>query len=76
MAVEEIADLFSGEAVVRCLKSLEDAIGDGVSDTGTEEGVGGIGTVVPQGEGCLKVGQLDDGAAIESGVETRRARAG
>src|SRR5258708_915969 len=28
VAVEEIADLFAGEAVVRCLKSFEDAIGD------------------------------------------------
>ena len=73
VAVEEIADLFSGEAVVCRLKSLEDAIGDGVCDRGTEEGAGRIGTVVPEGEGCLKVGQLDDGAAVESGVEGAQA---
>ena len=74
VAVEEIADLFSGEAVVRCLKSLEDAIGDGVSSTRTEEGASRIGTVVPQSEGRLKVGQLDDGAAVESGVESAQAQ--
>src|ERR1700723_1255844 len=49
VAVEEIADLFSGEAVICRLKSLEDAIGDGVCDTGTEEGAGRAGTVVPEG---------------------------
>src|SRR3984885_13812048 len=73
VAVEEIADLFSGEAVFCRLKSLEDAIGDGVCDTGTEKGAGRAGTVVPEGEGCLKVGQLDDGAAVESGVEGAQA---
>ena len=74
MAVEEIADLFSGEAVVCSLKSLADAIGNGVSDAVTEEGGGGIGTVVPQGEGRLKVGQADDGAAVKSGVEGAEAQ--
>ena len=74
VAVEEVADLFSGEAVVCRLKSLEDAIGDGVCDRGTEEGAGRMGTVVPEGEGGLKVGQLDDGAAVESGVEGAQAQ--
>src|ERR1700761_6813094 len=32
-----------------------------------------MGTVVPEGEGCLKVGQLDDWAAVESGVEGAQA---
>ena len=38
VAMEETPDLCSGEAVFRSLKSLEDAIGDGVSDAGAEEG--------------------------------------
>ena len=45
VAMEEVADLFSGEAVGRSLQSLSDAIGNGVSDAVTEEGVGGVGTV-------------------------------
>jgi len=52
MAMEEIPDLCSGEAVFRSLKSLEDAIGDGVSGAGAEER-GGVGTVVPGREVCL-----------------------
>src|SRR5271170_7541656 len=67
--MEEIPDLFSGEAAVRRPKGLEYAIGNGVSDAVTEEGGGGVGTVVPQGEGRLKVRQADDGAAVESGVD-------
>ena len=72
--MEEIPDLFSGEAVGRSLQSLADAIGNGVSDTDTEEGGGGVGTVVPQGEGSLEVGQPDDRAAVESGVEGAEAQ--
>ena len=49
VAVEDIANLCSGKAVFRGLKSLEDAIGDRVSDADAEEGGGGVGTVVPQG---------------------------
>ena len=74
VAMEEIADLFSGKAVFRSLKSLEDAIGDGVSDAGAEEGGGGVGTVVPHGEGRLKVRQADEGAAVESGVDGAEAQ--
>jgi hypothetical protein len=36
--VPDFPDLFSGKAVFRSLKSLEDVIGDGVSDAGAEEG--------------------------------------
>ena len=70
--MEEIPDLFSGEAAVRRPKGLEYAIGNGVSDAGTEEGGGGVGTVVPQGEGSMQVRQLDDGAAVESSVKALR----
>jgi hypothetical protein len=49
VAMEEIADLCSGEAVFDGLESLEDAIGDGVSDVGAEEGGGRVGTKVPDG---------------------------
>ena len=70
--MEEIPDLFSGEAVGGGLQSLADAIGDRVSDAGTEEGGGGVGTVVPQGEGSMQVRQLDDGAAVESSVKALR----
>ena len=51
------------------LKSLEDAIGDGVCDAGAEEGGRGLETVVPQGEGRLQVRQPDEGAAVKRGVE-------
>ena len=37
VAVEEVPDLLSGEAVGRSLQSLADAIGNGVSHAGTEE---------------------------------------
>jgi hypothetical protein len=74
VAVEEVPDLFSGQAVGRSLQSLADAIGNGVSDAGSEEGGGGGGTVVPRGEGSLEVGQLDDRAAVESSVESAQAQ--
>ena len=69
VAMEEVADLFSGKAVFRRLKSLEDAIGDGVSAADAEEVGCGVVTVIPQGEGRLQVRQLDDGAAVKSSVE-------
>ena len=74
VAVEEVPDLFSGEAVGRSLQSLVDAIGNGVSDAAAEEGGGGGGTVVPEGKGSLEVGQLDDRAAVESSVEGTEAQ--
>jgi len=63
MATEETPDLLPGEAVFRSLQSIEDAIGDGVSDAGAEEGGRGAGTIVPEGEGCLQVRQPDDGGS-------------
>jgi len=45
--VEEIADLFSAEAVVRCLKSLEDAIGVIRHALDTNSLRGPINTVAP-----------------------------
>jgi hypothetical protein len=53
VAMEDTADLCSGEAVLGSLKSLEDAIGDGVSDAGAEERGRGVGTVVPGRVVCL-----------------------
>jgi hypothetical protein len=52
VAMEDTADLCSGEAVLGSLKSLE-AIGDGVSDAGAEERGRGVGTVVPGRVVCL-----------------------
>ena len=72
--MEEIPDLFSGEAAVRRPKGLEYAIGNGVSDAVTEEGGGGVGTVVREDEGRVEVRQPDDGAAIESGIEGAEAQ--
>ena len=74
VAVKELPDLVSGEAVGRSLESLADAIGNGVSDAVAEEGGGGVGTVVRQGEGRLEVRQPDDGAAVESGVDGAEAQ--
>ena len=74
VAVKELPDLFPGEAVGLSLQSLADAIGNGVSDAVTEEGGGGVGTVVPQGEGSLEVRQADDGAAVESSVDGAEAQ--
>ena len=74
VAVEEVPDLCSGEAVGRSLESLVDAIGNGVADAAAEEGGGGDGTVVPEGKGSLEMGQLDDRAAVESSVEGTEAQ--
>jgi hypothetical protein len=52
VAVEEVPDLFSGEAVGRSLQNLAGAIGNGVSDAGAEEGRGrrpnGLRSPVPE----------------------------
>ncbi len=68
-AMEEFPYLFPGKAVARRLKSLVDAIGNGVSDGDAEEGCGGVGTVVPEGEGRLEMRQLDDRAGVKSSVQ-------
>jgi hypothetical protein len=52
VAVEEVPDLFSGEAVGRSLQNLAGAIGNGVSDSGAEEGRGrrpnGLSSPIPE----------------------------
>ena len=69
MTMEEGGDLFSGQSVGRGIDGFTDTVGGGISGDGAEEEGGAGGAVLPYGKGSLEMGQRDDGAAVEGGVD-------
>ncbi len=73
MPLEEAADLRFCEAVLRGFDGFADAVGDGVSGGEAEEAGGAFVAVLPDGHGCIEVGQADEITRVESGVESAEA---
>jgi hypothetical protein len=74
VAVEETVDLAPGEAVGGGFDGLADAVCDGVAGGQAEEVGGAAVAVGPYGVGGLKVGQADEFARVERGVEGAEAQ--
>ena len=68
MALEESADLLSGQGAGGCVDGFQDPVGGVVTGGCAKEESGAGGAVVPHRERCLKVRQPDDGAAVENSV--------
>jgi hypothetical protein len=68
MALEESTDLLSGQGAGGCVDGFQDPVGGVVTGGFAKEERGAGGAVVPHREGCLKVRQPDNGAAVENSV--------
>ena len=67
MALEESTDLLPGQGA-GCVDGFQDPVGGVVAGGFAKEERGAGGAVVPHREGCLKVRQPDNGAAVENSV--------
>jgi hypothetical protein len=74
MALEESTDLLSGQAAAGCVDGFQDPVGAVVTGGCAKEERGAGGAVVPHREGCPKVRQPDDGAAVENSVYSTKAQ--
>ena len=74
MALEESADLLSGQGAGGCVDGFQDPVGGVVAGGCAKEERGAGGAVVPHRERCLKVRQPDDGAAVENSVYGTKAQ--
>ena len=73
MAVEEGADLTFGQAFRGGVEGFADAPGGGIDGGDVEEETGAGLAVIPHGQGGVEMGGVDDGAAIEGGVDGAEA---
>jgi len=74
VAIEETTDLIPCEAVGGGLDGLANAVGDGVSGSQAEEADGASVAVGPYRVGRFKVGEADNFAGVERGIEGAEAQ--
>ena len=74
VAIEEGPDLDPGQASRSDVEGLDDAPSGGIDGSGVEEEAGTGTAVVPHGQGGVKMASVDEGAAIECGVDGAKAQ--
>src|SRR6202167_558538 len=74
VAIEETADLIPREPVGGGLDGLANAVGDGVSGGQAEEADGASVAIGPYCVGCFEVGEADNFATVERGIEGAEAQ--